>query len=930
MTTLRVGEPHVLAGLLCLVLLAALVGRRLLRRPVSPQRTVALALRTAILTLLAFAIADAEWRAAPDRMQVVFLLDQSLSIPRAQQQLALDTLEAARRTMDPARDQARLVVFGETAVPEGAIEPDHPIRPTASVVGREQTDIQAAIDHAVASFDPGVRRRIVLLSDGAETAGDARAAIARARLGRARIDVVPLDFRYPNDLRLDRIVVPAEAKPGEPVRVRVVVDALEPARARVHLERDGARVETRAVDLHAGTNVVVFDLVPPRAGFVRLHASVEADDREQDAIFQNDAASGFVFVRGTESILYVHREDGPSRALLDALAAERIAITRATPESVPSSAASLQAHDAIVLDDVPRAAFTDAQLAAIERSVSDDGTGLVMIGGESSFGAGGWTDTVVAKALPVECEPRQTTVTPSLALVLCMDKSGSMGEQTADGRTKIELARKGAALTARRLSRGDSLGVLGFDGSHRWVVPLARLQDPAAVDGPLGALQADGGTNLHPALVESIDALARSDASVKHVIVLTDGRSEAGDWQEAVARARRAKVTVSTISVGADVDDRLLLYLAAEGGGKCYFVKRAADLPAIFLRETQRVSRPLIVNATFTPRRSRPSEVLVPGDALPQLLGFIATEAKERAEVPLVGPKGEPILAHWHHGAGKVLAFTSDASRWGASWVRWSGFQTFWARAIRWTSKDVVDATLQVTTRIERGHAKVVVDAIDEQGRTREALTVEGEVSSPGGERRHVVLSQVAPGRYEADFPATETGAHLVSLSSRESGRARRHTLTTGLVVPYAEEYRRPSSDRVKLEAIAREGQGAVVEPSVVLHGPRSGGWDGFFSRAGVLAAEESVSGLAPVLLAAAALLFLLDVLVRKLALHRAVRAETSKPEGPRALASGPSRPAPATGPASGTAADHTRRLLEAKRRAQRGPGAPPPPPERT
>jgi hypothetical protein len=355
------------------------------------------------------------------------------------------------------------------------------------------------------------------------------------------------------------------------------------------------------------------------------------------------------------------------------------------------------------------------------------------------------------------------------------------------------------------------------------------------------------------------------------MILLSDG-DPSPPTPELLAAYKQAKITCSTICIcshgGRNGGEHMLMQrLANELGGKCYYVDEPKELPKIFQRETQRVARSLIVNADFVPRRAQRSEILKGIEGLPSLKGHVLTEPKPRADVPLVSAQGAPILAHWQYGAGKSLAFTSDATnRWAANWVHWGGFQNFWGQAIRWVSKDVQDTPFQVSTRVQGERGKITLDAVDDKGNFIDGLTVEGAVRSPRDERIDVKLKQVAPGRYEADFAAKDVGAYTVSLLTKDKDGKRRHSFTTGMVFPYSEEFKKLKTDRVLLAQIAKAGDGEVVEPATVLQGP-GGKWKGFFARDDRTEVDTALRDKWNLILAIAVFCFLLDVAVRRVAI---------------------------------------------------------------
>ncbi|MEZ0230393.1 MAG: VWA domain-containing protein [Planctomycetota bacterium] len=855
--------------LLLAIPLAVWIGRRTLAGLDPFRRRAAMTLRLAGIALLALALSELQWKDVLDEMQVVFVVDQSKSIPDTQTQAALDVVNAACATMDPRKDRAKLVVFGKDAFSEATLEKDKKIAHTASDIERDHTNLENAIKVALDAFDPNVRRRLVLVSDGNETIGDVlKGAIPLAKARKARVDVVPLEYAYSSDLLVDKVVLPTEAKLGEPFKVSVVVNSAKAVEAKVDLFQDGELIESRRVELHAGTNIEVFDLILKKPNFYRINARVQAIDSSEDKLHQNNEGNGFVFVKGESTVLYVHRnddEDAISRPLIEALRRERIALTIMPAASFPQSALALQTYDAVILDDVPRDSFSDAQMKAVETAVHDEGIGLCMIGGEHAFGAGDWRKTPVEEALPVDMDIKQETVVPNGALVLVMHSC-----EFPDGnRWGIKICQESIGT----LSAKDQVGLIQYGnmGGVEWVFKLQPAANKERLKALAGTMSPGDMPDFDAVFVTALDSLKPANAAVKHMILLSDG-DPSPPRPEIIAAYKAARITCSTVIIcphgGKNGGEHMFMQrLANELGGKCYYVDEPKDLPKIFQRETQRVARSLIVNADFVPARGQRTEILKGIDKMPSLKGYVLTEPKPRAEVTLLSHQGAPIFAQWHHGAGKSIAFTSDATnRWGSNWVNWNQFANFWGQAIRWVSKDVQETPFQISTRVQGEVAKITLDAVDNQGKFMDGLTVDASVRSPKDEKTRKALKQVGPGRYEVELPAKDVGAYTVSLLTKDKEGKRRHSATTGMVVPYSEEFKKLQTDRVLLAAIARAGDGQVIEPKTVLAGP-SGKWKGFFARDDKSELDTALRDKWALVLAICAFCFLADVAIRRVAI---------------------------------------------------------------
>ncbi|MGE0710637.1 MAG: glutamine amidotransferase [Planctomycetota bacterium] len=878
--------PEFLLLLAVLLPLVLLLGRRSLAGLDRIRRRLALGLRVALVVLIVAALAEVEWRDLTEKVEVIFVVDHSRSIPEAKVKEALELIDKSRGRMDPRRDLGKVVVFGREGYNEATLRKDGaPLTRYASDIDRNYTNMEAGVARALEALEVNARGRIVLLTDGNQTAGDVKAAIANARKAGVPVDVVPLEYAYSEEVLVEKVKIPEEAKIGEPFLARVVTHAVKECEAKIHLWRDGALVETRQVHLKPGPNVHEFQLQLDEAGFFRVEAVVELLN-DKDQLFQNNTAHGFVFARGKAQVLYVHDEADPDATeahhFLSALRAAEIRMKVISAVDFPLTAGELQTYDAIILDDVAKPAFSESQLKNIETAVADMGIGLIMIGGARSFGAGEWRHTPVEKALPVEMDIKQEQVIPDGALMMIMH-SCEMAEGNA---MAIQVCQK----SVDALSAKDTVGVLLYGNGSEWAVQPTKARNKAAIKAAIRQMQIGDMPDFDPIFQMGVGALEKLGSAVKHMIVMSDGDPSAPS-ASLLKRCVKAKITVSTIcyfahggAQGPSVD--LMKRIANVTGGKYYYLDDPNALPRIFLKESKRVTRSLIVNKTITPAPRGASQVLTGLDGFPQLTGYVLTEAKPTAEVALTAPDGSPILAHWQYGVGKSLAFTSDAKpRWATSWVTWEGFKPFWSQAVRFVKKDVQEDAFDFSTKLDGDKGVIVLDAV-KNGREVSGLNVTARIASPDPnvKAKEVKLVQQGAGRYVGRFPVDKVGTYSVSLLSLDEEGKRRHSVTTGLVVPYSDEFKKLRSDRVFLEELARAGNGRLIEAKQ-LADFEVNPWDRT-----KLGEKSAVEERWPLALALALLIFFLDVGVRRVAIDwdklfaRAKAAMTRKKDVPRTM----------------------------------------------
>ena len=423
------------------------------------------------------------------------------------------------------------------------------------------------------------------------------------------------------------------------------------------------------------------------------------------------------------------------------------------------------------------------------------------------------------------------------------------------GGEKIELAKDAARGSTELLGPRDQIGVIAFDGRSHWVSELHSASDKGFVIDRIASIEAGGGTSIYPALSDAYDSLLAASAKLKHVILLSDGHSSDGDFEGLAADMAAARITVSTVAVGAEADQDLLERIADIGGGRYYLCDDPSSVPQIFAKETVEASKSAINELPFLPQVVRPTAVLsgIDLEAAPFLLGYVVTRPKATSEFILASETGDPVLAWWRYGLGMSVAFTSDISpRWSIEWMAWPEYGKFWAQVIRHAMRKTDTSGALLSVRRDGDQAILQLDAIDPVGNFINDADVQLSLIAPGGESKAMPLRQMAPGRYEAEFDADRRGTYLMDVQQRTPGGEVGLRKNQALVVGYPDELRLRPTDGDLLRRIA-EISGGIHDPS-----PRQ-----------LLEPTRRTVGrrelLWPKLLMAALGLFVLDVLLRRI-----------------------------------------------------------------
>jgi uncharacterized membrane protein len=815
------------------------------------RKRASFVLRALLCTLVVLALMGPEARRVNRGIGTLFVIDRSDSVSDEDLSKAERFVDDAMRLLG-ADDLAGVVSFGRNAVVESVPGGRRSTGGFRAELDGSASDLAGAIRLASASLPEGKGRRIVVLSDGHETRGDAVQAAEAARVEGCQVDFVPLGGEVRrNEVSIVELRTPSERRAEEPFEAKAVVDSTVAQEATLVIDRDGEVVARQAVRLEKGRTVLVVSQKLEKPGFYRYRATIEP---RLDSDSRNNVGASFTSVRGKPRVLILQGSTAHTE-LAQALQAQGIEATLRGPSGIPLRAEELQGFDAVFFNDIEAVHFDDRQMAFFRAAVRDSGVGFAMVGGEGSFLPGGWYGTPVAEALPVDLDVRQRKTFPSTTVLIVVDASGSMGAMEG-GVQKIQLAARAAEQTVSLLSPLDRVGVAGSTDGIEFVAPIQELKDKAKVQSQVRKLRPGmGGIYAAPSVKFADEQLSRQDTKVRHFILLADGNDvdDYGDSITRIAAMKAKRVTTSVVAIGDGKDVRFLRALAAAGGGRFYLANSAAKLPAIFTQDVALMSRSAIEELVFVPQVKAVDEAVRGIEGLPALFAYCLTQARPLARVSLVSPKGDPILATWQFGLGRSMAFTSDAqARWAGRWVAWDGFGRFWGQAARSLGRRGTDNDYQVSVQHDGGRGKLEMTARDRLGNPLDNRDVRVTVSGPDGSAAEVPLVMEAPGRYSGTFPANELGSYIVAVSEPgPAGEAK--VSTSGFSVPYPPESRSFSTNQPLIAAVVEASGGKVLtEPKEALRPlPRPG---------------DSIAELWPALALAAALLLPLDVAARRLA----------------------------------------------------------------
>ena len=853
------------------------------------QQALSVLLRAGVVACVVLALVGVERvRREPRRTSTVFAIDVSESVPDAA--IAAARAHVAEAWRRRGEHEVRVVAFARDAVEvplprphraeagaaagatSGADEPfpEIPRMPARSGApgdarAGQETNIQAALRLAFSLLPEERLPRVVLATDGLETQGAVAAELETAARFGVPVHYLDLsDTPRPGELMVTGLEAPPRGlQPGVPFTVTGTLKATRPMAAECALAVDGERVASQVVHLEAGDEAVRLEARVEAGGERRLQLTCTPAEPSDDRFASNNRYAIVARVAEKPRVLYVEGEPGAARSLVRALG-EDFDVELRGPGGVPSTAAEAERYDVVFVSDVPRLGrmdypnVSDAQMRALA-AYARAGGGLVFAGGADSLGPGGYGGTLLEReVLPVRLDVQKKEDIPTLALMLVIDRSGSMSGP------KIELAKEAARATLEVLQPSDKLGIVAFDATPTMVVRLQRASNRLKITDSLSRLSPGGGTSIFPALDMAYQALAATEARVKHIILLTDGQSGRAGILELVSMSYQDKITISTVAVGLGADTGLLMQIAEEGGGRYYFTDKADNIPKLFLKEASQVGRRAVVEERFRPRVERRFRGLqmwrgLDMRRLPPLVGYVSTRAKPRAEVLMTSHLGEPILARWRLGLGRVVVWTSDVkNRWAHYWLSWPGFAKLWRQILRDTMRvERPRPTLDVHTDIAQGVLTVGIDAVDQEDRFLDALDSQVVLTGPDGAEHPLALAQTAAGRYEGRLTLGAYGPYAIRgrHTRPDAPDAEPFESYATVAWPFPAEHLAGAPDLSVIERLA-DASGGVRDPTpAVLFDP--GG-----------ATTEHREPLWPLPLYPALVLVLLDVLLRRVRLY--------------------------------------------------------------
>ena len=786
------------------------------------RRMMVLSLRSAVIVLLVLSLAQAQWVRINDRVTVLYVLDQSLSIPEPQRRMMADFVKesVARHRSVHRNDRAGVIVFAKEAAVEYPPVDENIQLPSQleTPLDTSHTNLSGAEIGAVATLPVDSASRVVLVTDGNENLGNALAEAQQLADAGIGIDVVPIRYYGRSDVAVEKLAVPPDVQAGQPFDLRVVLNNTAANSPDAKATKGQLQIFRKTRDSEQQLANQDVELEPGKKVF-NLHERIDAadaytytarfipDDETLNHFRQNKEVTGFTQVRGQGRVLLVEDSLNPGEfdLLADRRRHEQLNVTVINTDELFTSLAELHPYDTVILANVPREAFSDQQIKILVANTQRLGAGLIMLGGPNSFGAGGWGKTELEEALPVDCEVKNLKVRPVGALALVIDRSGSMNGE------KLAMAKTAAMAATDVLADTDYVTVTAFDFVPQLVVPIVKKgqsqtirahgsprrrwwQEHAAGhrNGPRSASQSHRcGDEAH----------GHSDRRTNRGIRLpTIGPATSAGENHGLHRRRRARCRFAAAGGNRTSRRRPILSGHYAAGTAAHFSRRSSrGCAAVGVRR----------KPGFQPQIKFPHEMLKGIDAPPPpITGFVLTTLKDSplVEVALQSPlptedANRTLLASWTYGLGKVVALTTDAGRrWSSDWSSWPDYDKLFSQIVRWSMRPVGDqGKFTVATDIQGEKVHVTVNALDKNDEYLNFLCPTGSVVGPDMKPQDLKLEQTAPGRYVGEFAAPIAGSYFFMLSPLP-GTA---PIVRGVDVPYSSGFLDHESNDALLASLA-------------------------------------------------------------------------------------------------------------------------------
>lgn len=748
------------------------------------RKCTIIGIRFILMCLIICAMADMSINISSKDTGTVFLIDVSESFA-AHRDEAVNMVKDALKEL-PSGNRAAVVAFGADARVEQFMSDINLFTDVETMPVVTATNIEKAVRSGMALFDDDEAKRIVLITDGSQNEGEIDNMSAVLMAEHVEVNVLQKNLDIGNEAYISDLSVPEKIQAKDKFRVQVEVESTVKTNAILQLYTGGKLSKQEKVSLQAGSNSFIFQDTRKKQGFAEYKAVIIP---EKDSVSINNEYSAFTEAGSAEKILLIEGIKDESKEFQKLLSSANIKFDAVTAKAAPKKLEDMNQYKCIIMENTSADSLPAGFIDSLDSYIKDYGGGFAAIGGKKSFALGSYKDTPLEDVLPVNMDISQEKKIPEMAMVMVIDKSGSM-QSDDGGNGKIDMAKDAAASAVDNLRDTDSIGIISFDDKYGWNVNVQKADNKEDIKAGIYGIKGGGGTNIYPAVREAYDKIKDVDCQLKHIILLTDGQDGYYNaYPGLIEKLQENNITLSTVSIGSDADDRFLERLAQASGGRFYNTNADSELSRIFAQEVYLAQKEYIVNHVFTPIIKSNSNILGSEvqDGLPSMAGYIATSIKPEAIQVLSSDKdNDPVLACWQYGLGRTVAFTSDVTnQWTGNYASWSGYPSFWKNIVNWLTDTAEEEGSKISVTQEGNSGKIVYTTPEYSGKTKVTATI----TDADGKRTEMELKATSPGVYEGETELQNSGIYSVNVKNTEDNTVK-DMRNTRLAMQYSQEYR--------------------------------------------------------------------------------------------------------------------------------------------
>lgn len=773
----------------------------------SSKKKQFLAVRCLLFLAIILAMAGVSVTKKQKKTETIFLVDVSDSMSGNLEELE----EYLKRMVGemPEKNLCGVVAFGkDTAVDQflsdKKIFSEFTVHPVTTA-----TNIEKAVQSASSMFDEGVSKRLILITDGSENEGNMSLSATMLKGNGVELYTISMEdsISTNSEVYIDDLSAPSVIHVGDHYNVTVSITSNVETDALLSLYAGRNLKGQQDIHLNKGENQFVFEDTGVEGTIAQYKAVIEP---QEDTISVNNTYVTFADVEAKPKVLLIEGKADEGKEFEKVLAAANIDYDKVTPKGAPVSVSELNQYKAVITLDVYYDDLRDGFVNSLESYVKDFAGGYICIGGDNSYALGNYRDTVLEDILPVNMDLQGEKEIPKMAMAMVIDQSGSMCSPSEENTsvTGLDLAKQAAISGVSELRNSDEAGVLAFDDTFNWIVPITQASDLEKMKEEIESIGYGGGTSIYPAFQEAYTQILKSDAKIKHIILLTDGQDTYNHYDSLINLIKEAGITVSTVAVGSGADQKTLSSIAEQCGGRFYYTDVNNSIPRIFAQEVYLSTNTYLINEEFYPNITSNNEIIdgVFDEGCPALYGYIAATPKQTADVILESDKGDPILTTWQCGLGRTVAWNSDGTNeWTAGYAAWDNYPMLWSNIVNYVISDTSmgEDNLEITK--EGNTAAISYETKDYDKNTK----VTAVVTDENGDSKEVSLDAVKPGVFETSVNMDEIGIYSVNVR-KMAGTEVEKSYNTAYANQYSAEYQFCNSE-TDLAAFVKQAGGKEI-----------------------------------------------------------------------------------------------------------------------